>query len=167
MGLLGKIFEKKEEKQPTVAVPNHSMAQRVPQVVRQNDGDPPIPIDVQSISHTFLAFTYQDMGLLMKAEHAFADLYRNYQPKVWNSPLFKAKFVAVTGSAQSNGYPGIDDILITLEATGLKYPYSLVINDMLITLDGGKTQSKVLFGVAFRDDPTRLIMPLSGGLMPQ
>ena len=142
--------------------PNATAGKASPIVVNQGDNDPPLRISPTSISHAFLALTHADIAHSEKVGGEVAKFNRQSQPRLW-SIQFKARFVTFAVNAIDNGYPDPLAIGPVLESEGLKPPYSIVINLMEFSVDGGRTRSKVLVGFAFRDlEPKRILARVDG-----
>ena len=70
------------------------------------------------------------------------------------SPVITISFAVF---ALENGYPDLNGVAPALESVGLKAPYSIVINMLTITMDGGKTNSNILAGFAYPDKNQKVI----------
>jgi hypothetical protein len=163
MSLFQKLFgQKQAEAKPTES----SQKPKPREVLLQKDGDSPIPIDPQSITHAFIALTHKDINHSDEAAKVIAQLNRRLQPRIWNIP-FTVKFVAFTANAAENGYPEATAIPVALEKVGLASSSSVVIHDMEVSFDGMTTQSKMYVGFAFRDENPRIILPNKDGCVPR
>lgn len=161
MGLLKKLFGG--------AVKPESLATTAraasPTVINQSETDPPLKVATGSITHAFVALTHADMSYWKTLEGQVAKLNRLCQPRLW-SVEFKAKFGVFAAAAMDSGFPDITSVGPALESVGLSPPYSLVINTMTISCDGGQTQTKVLAGFAFRDRDPKIVLPRNNGCIP-
>lgn len=160
MELLKKVFGNHEsESQPK------DKSATSPKVIMRKAGDPPVVIAPQSITAAFVAVTLEDARHLDKASSAIADLNRHCQPRLWSVP-FTTKFGAFACSAADGGLPDVRGVAPALERQGLLPPFSLVVNTMTVSLDGGRTKSKILVGFAFRDGTPRVLLPGNDGCVP-
>jgi len=160
MHLLKKVFGNHESgSQPK----GNSATSR--EVFMRTAGDPPVVIDPHSITAAFVALTLEDARHLDKAEKAIADLNRHCQPRLWSVP-FTTKFGAFACSAAEGGLPDVRGVAPALEKQGLILPFSLVVNTMTVSLDGGRTKAKILVGFAFRDKTPRVLFPGNDGCVP-
>jgi len=145
--------------------PKDSVGAASPTVVNQGDDDPALRNDPASISHAFVALTHADLSHSEKVGGEVAKFNRHCQPRLW-SVQFKAKFVTFAVNAMDSGLPDATSVGPALESVGLKPPYSIVINTMKMSLDGGRTYSKVLAGFAYRDNEPKIILPRDDGCVP-
>lgn len=156
MGFFDKLFGKRKGSSlPTKAASPTVISQAdagpppkaaSPTVINQADADPPLKIDPASITHAFIALTHADISHSDKVSSKIADLNRHCQPQLWNVQ-FRAKFVTFAVNAGPSGYPDATGVGSALESVGLKPPYSVVVNLMTISLDGGRTGTNILSGV--------------------
>jgi hypothetical protein len=151
----------------TEADPSSESDQRrsAPEVILRKAGDPPFAIDPQAILSAFVVLTLADVRQVDNASGAVAKLNRYCQPQVWRVS-FKAKFGAFACSAAPGGFPDVRAVAPALERMGIQHPFSLVINTMTVSLDGGASQVKVLAGFAFREHKVRILFPGNDGCVP-
>ena len=160
MSFWKKLFGAKES--PIETPVGAPQAERTRKAVNQQKGARPIQIDPQAITHAFIALTLGDLKHSAAAESALVDLNRHCQPKIWNQQ-FRTKFMTFAVNSDSGGFPDVGLVVAALEQNGLAYPSSIVANTLVISFDGGKTQSHIFAGFAFRDAEPRFILPYSGG----
>lgn len=135
-------------------------------VVNLNEGGPPIYIDPNSISYAFLALTHKEAKRLNTiTEDVIAHLNHLCQPRLW-SAQFITQFVKFTANKSKGGYPDIGSIPVLLSKLGLSSQSSIVINISVISLDGGKSKSKVYVGFAYLDKTPRIILPYNDACIP-
>ena len=94
-----------------------------------------------------------------------AKFNRHCQPRLWGAQ-FKAKFVTFAANEMEGGFPDITSVGSALESVGLTSPYSIVVNTMTISLDGGRTPTKILAGFAYRDRDPKIVLPRGDGCVP-
>ena len=137
------------------------------QVIKQEKGDPPIRIDTKKITHAFIQFTTADIRNSFNTDIGIiAECNKQVQPEIWRLPI-RAKFISFATSASVGGYPDSGFIPTALKNAGMSDLSSIVISDTMITLDGGRTFSKVFVGFAFRDNKPKIIIPAyTGGCIP-
>ncbi len=133
-------------------------------VLRKTD-EPPIVVNPESIVAAFVAVTLADVKFLKTAENSVANMNKYCQPRLW-SVRFTAKFGAFACSADERGLPDVRGIAPALVKLGITQPFSLVINTMEVSFDGGKTKSKILAGFAFREKSHRILFPGNDGCIP-
>lgn len=134
--------------------------------VLQGEVDPPIPIDPSSISHAFVTLTHTDLAHFDQASSNVASFNKRSQPRLWALP-FDAKFGSFAASAAAEGYPDVNSVPVALREVGLGPQSSIVINNVVVSFDSGKTNSKILVGFAFLDDfLPRVIFPRTDGCVP-
>lgn len=136
-----------------------------PRVILRKEGDPPFAIDPHSILAAFIGVTLTDAGHLHAAETIVFNMNRHCQPRLFAVP-FTTKIGAFAASADEGGLPDVRSVVPGLQKLGLKSPFSVVINTMVISFDGGVTKSKILAGFAFPDDPPRILFPGNDGCIP-
>ena len=134
-------------------------------IVKIDEGDPPIRINPQSISHAFIALTHKDVDRSSGIIDEVANLNRACQPRLWSIP-FKAKFITFAAYADDQGYPNPVSIPVVLKEYGLPPSSSIVINDAVVSFDNGSTQSRILVGFAFRDHKSRIYFPCHDACIP-
>jgi hypothetical protein len=127
------------------------------EVILENSNDPAIAIDPNSIVFAFVGLTHSDYHYSEKLKSHIADFNRRNQPRLWNTQI-NAKFVTFTADRNENGYPDEVSSIIALEKLGLVPHSSIVINFMLLSLDGGLTETKIQNGFAFIDDNPRIFV---------
>lgn len=136
-----------------------------PTVINQGDNDPPLRVAPASISHAFVALTLADISHSETVGGDVAKFNRHCQPRLWEVQ-FKAKFVTFAVNAMEGGFPDVTSVGPALESVGLTSPYSIVINTMTISLDGGQTPTKILAGFAYRDREPKIVLPRGDGCVP-
>jgi hypothetical protein len=161
MGFLKKLFGGTAKSEaPKAGGPKGS-----PSLINQSDTGPPLRVDTSAISHAFVALTHADMSHSDRIAKDIIKFNRHCQPRLW-SVDFKVKCVAFAVNAMENGFPDGTSVGPALESQGLKAPYSLVINTVTISLDGGRTPTKILAGFAYRDPEPKIVLPRSDGCVP-
>lgn len=135
-----------------------------PIIVNQKANDPPLKVDPASISYAFVGITHGDASHAERFDSVeeIAELNRICQPRLW-SAQFKAKFSIFCAPAADGGYPDVRGVQPAVEGSGLKPPYSVVINLMTVSLDGGQTHTKILAGFAYRDHEPKIVLPRTDG----
>ncbi|MEI7676963.1 MAG: hypothetical protein WCJ03_09300 [Bacteroidales bacterium] len=137
------------------------------EVIKGNINDRPIAIDPKSITYAFVVLCHEDNRYSDKLFGSIADFNRLNQPKLWNTH-FNVKFISLLAEKGDSGYPSADSTIIALEHLGMEPHSSIVINIMLISLDGGKTETKIQNGFVFRDDNPRVfIVPRKDFIIPK
>ena len=94
-----------------------------------------------------------------------ASLNRACQPRLW-SVESRAKFVTFAAPTFSNGFPDPRGTGAVLEKLELTPPYSIVVNLLTVSLDGGRTHTKILAGFAYKDTEPKLITSRNDGCVP-
>jgi len=121
-----------------------------------------IAAKLRTITHGFIVLTHADTHHWGRASELIGSLNHHSQPRAWSESK-RAELVTLSADVSANGFPGVELIGLGLENAGLKRPYSLIVNTMTVTFDGGVSQSKVLVGFSFRERQTRLILPRTDG----
>lgn len=135
------------------------------EVVLRKPEDPPVIIDPQSIVAAYVAVTLEDARYLKTAETIVANTNKFCQPRLW-SVRFTTKFSAFACSADESRLPDVRGIAPALVKLGITQPFSIVINTMEVSFDGGKTKTKILAGFAFREKAHRILLPGNDGCIP-
>ncbi len=162
MGFLRDLFGKK---QPDPTPRDKEKPAASYDVILRKADDPLVIIDPQSIVAAFVAVTLADAGHLEAAEKTVAQMNKFCQPRLW-SVSFTTKFGAFACSASTDGLPDVKAIVPALERQGITQPFSLVVNTMDVSFDGGTTKSKVLAGFAFRESLHRFLFPGNDACIP-
>ncbi len=135
------------------------------QVVLRKPEDPLFKIDPATILAVFAVTTLEDRQYLDAAERSINDFNRFCQPRMWSIPIH-AKYGAFACSASPDGLPNVNGIIPALEKQGIQPPFSIVVNTLTISFDGGRTPSKVLAGFAFQEKEPRILLPGNDGCIP-
>jgi hypothetical protein len=125
-------------------------------LILENINDPPIVIDPNKITHAFIGHNHADIRFSNNLSEHIAEFNRVNQPKLWKNKI-DAKFFTFSADFDENGCPEFEIIILALEKVGLKSKSSIVIYGMDISLDGGKTVTKIVNGFAFYDENPRII----------
>jgi len=135
------------------------------QVILRKPEEPPFAIDPKAILSVFTVTTLQDRQYLGAAESSINDFNRFCQPRMWSVPI-QAKYGAFACGADASGLPDVSAIIPALEKLGIQPPFSIVVNTLTISFTGGRTQSKILAGFAFREAQPRILLPGNDGCIP-
>jgi hypothetical protein len=149
MNIFQKIFGK--QKTDTTIIPR----------TVQEDGAPPLRINPALITHAFIALTHKDIKHADKLPNKIAAFNKSCQPLLWDKEV-NAKFMVFTVNSV-NDFPDPDSIKPALESAGIESPYTVVINYMSVSFDGGRTPSNIFTGFAYSDKKPKFIMARNNG----
>lgn len=134
-------------------------------LVLMKNGDIPIKIDPQCITHAFITLSHDEMKYQNIIQNQVQRLNRACQPDLWNVP-FQVKCIIFTADKTDNGYPDVSSIPKALERIGLEISSSIVINNLTVSLDGKKSHSNIYCGFAYYDTDPKMIFPYNNGCLP-
>lgn len=167
--LLGSAASKPEPPEPQESAKPAATQENVkpPLLINQGENDPPLKVDPASIAYAFIGLTHGDASLAERFDsiEQISELNSTCQPRLWKA-RFRAKFNVFCAPAMENGYPDAKAVRSAAEGSGLKPPYSVVINLMTVSLDGGRTHKKLLVGFAYRDSEQKIVLPRNDGCIP-
>ena len=157
MNFLKRLFGKQTS--PGNEPPSHlgAGASIEPEIHMQKEGGPPLRIKPSSISHAYIALTHADFKHAGNLQDKVVELNRHTQPKLWNRNIVAKKSVISTEKG-GGGFPDPNSICYGLEAIGLEQPYTLVAWDMVVSFDGGATNTKLMVGFAYSDQTPKIVL---------
>ena len=159
-----KLFAHTELGHETSALEWETLERTGPERLIQNEADPPIPIDPNTISHAYMALTLADShrcDFVLGFVERFNDLL---QEKLWQGAP-QPKVVCFALQPDERGFPDQAGVPAELAKAGLAPQSSIVIQEFSFSLDT-VTMSQLLIGFAFADSTPRLIVPRQNGCVP-
>ena len=150
MGLFSRLF-------------GSTRSDEVREIEMLGEDDAKIRVKPKSVSHAFVALSHPDMDHGQRLGGMCIDLNRQCHPDLWAKEIH-AKCVTFS-TDPVEGYPDTHAIGPTLERQGLADPYSIAINTVVVTLDGGRTETRILVGFAWKDRAQRIVVAPNGGFV--
>jgi hypothetical protein len=166
MSIWKKLFGGESRTPATSAAVASTDTSESAEIFVQKAEDPPMRIDPSLISHVFIAMPLEQVGVAAKSEDLVVKLNRTCQPRLWAAPI-RASTLLCAMNTPKNDYPDPRLLLFKLKEQGMAASSSIVLNTADVSLDGGKTTSKVIIGFAFNESKPRIIFPKTDRVIPK
>ncbi|KKL18629.1 hypothetical protein LCGC14_2473610, partial [marine sediment metagenome] len=162
-----RLFSSKRKTQEDV----HADSERDTKPVhRMEESEPKIQIDRASVTHSFVALPPKAFDFKDEAVRNIDKLLDACQPKLWASvkalKFSELQTFYLVGPKMKTGYPNPTGVLEGLKKTDGYVGRTIVLNNMEVSFDAGRTTTRLYVGFCYRDDNPRVILPYKDAFAP-
>jgi hypothetical protein len=146
------------------SIENNEITRTGPEILTQKPGDKEILIKTSDITHAFLALKNDDIDYSEVLSQNIDMFIKKAQPRLWNVQL-PVKYVTFSVDESDGGLPNVVGVIEAIKSLRNTIKYSISINTGSVSLDGGISTIKIMYGFVYNDIENRVIISKDDGFI--